>query len=428
MKGISRRRFIELTARLGMAVPLAGLMSGCRSGAGKARVVVIGGGFGGATCARYIRQLDPAIDVTLVERRRRLITCPFSNLVLGGLRNMDDISHGYERLSSQYGIKVIHQEAVDIDPVARRVRLQEGAVLDYDRLVVSPGIDFRWGMIEGYDEAASRIMPHAWEAGEQTTLLRRQLEAMPDGGLVLMSVPEDPFRCPPGPYERASLIAYYLKRHKPRSRIIILDAKERFAKQDLFMEGWKRLYGDMISWVPLTQDGKVVRVNPRDMTIATEFERYRADVINIIPPQFAGAIARRAGLTDKQGWCPVDYGTFESRLHPHIHVIGDACVGDPIPKSGFAANSQGKVCAFAIVALLNDEPVLDPVLANTCYSLLDPDYGISVAGVYRKAGENLVGVEGAGGLSPLSAPASFRAQEAAYTYEWYTSIIKDVLG
>ena len=243
-------------------------------------------------------------------------------------------------------------------------------------------------------------MPHAWKAGEQTVLLRRQLEAMADGGTVVISAPANPFRCPPGPYERASLIAYYLKTAKPRSKLIVLDAKDSFSKQRLFQAAWQQLYPGLIEWVSLSNGGKVTSVDPASRTLVTDFASYKADVANVIPPQRAGHIAEVAGVSDATGWCPIDPITFESRLQPGIHVIGDAAIAGAMPKSAFAANAQAKVCAAAVAALLNDEPPSPPKLINTCYSLVAPDYGISIAGVYHPVDGQLVDVQGAGGVSP----------------------------
>jgi sulfide dehydrogenase [flavocytochrome c] flavoprotein subunit len=370
---------------------------------------VIGGGFGGATCAGYLRRLSSDIDVTLVERDTMFMTCPFSNAVLGGLYDMDFITHGYDSLRDDHGVKVVHDSAVDVDANAKKVRLAGGSSLDYDRLVVSPGIDLRWGAIEGYDEAASATMPHAWKAGEQTTILRKQLEAMPDGGVVIIAAPPNPFRCPPGPYERASLIAHYLKKHKPRSKILIYDAKPKFSKQPLFEQGWAALYPGMIEWISESDGGAIDAVDVKAMTVNPTFgDPQKGDVINVIPPQKAGMIAEIAGLADESGWCSVDQRTFESKAHKDIHVIGDASIATPMPKSGFAASSQGYV--------------------NTCYSLVGPDYGISVAAVYRLGDNGIAAVAGAGGVSPKDADAEFRVAESRYALGWYQSITSDIWG
>jgi hypothetical protein len=271
-------------------------------------------------------------------------------------------------------------------------------------------------------------MPHAWNAGPQTELLRRQLEAMEDGGTVVISAPADPYRCPPGPYERASLIAHYLKAEKPNSKILILDAKDAFSKRPLFEEAWQTLYPGMIEWVPLSMSGKVVKVDPSSMTVSTDFATHKAAVANIIPPQRAGAIAQAAGVADETGWCPVKPETFESTLVPGIHVLGDASLAGAMPKSGFSANAQGKVVAAAIDAILLGKEPQSPKLINTCYSLAAPDYGFTVAGVYEAEGGELVSIEGSGGVSPTGAPASVRALEADYARNWYHTITHQIWG
>ena len=429
MSKTTRRDFVLSVGALGAATSVLGWPGLGHAKAGGGRVVVIGGGFGGATCAGYLRRLSSDIDVTLVERDTMFMTCPFSNAVLGGLYYMDFITHGYDSLRDDHGVKVVHDSAVDVDANAKKVRLAGGSSLDYDRLVVSPGIDLRWGAIEGYDEAASATMPHAWKAGEQTTILRKQLEAMPDGGVVIIAAPPNPFRCPPGPYERASLIAHYLKKHKPRSKILIYDAKPKFSKQPLFEQGWAALYPGMIEWISESDGGAIDAVDVKAMTVNPTFgDPQKGDVINVIPPQKAGMIAEIAGLADESGWCSVDQRTFESKAHKDIHVIGDASIATPMPKSGFAASSQGKVCATAIVASLSGQEMPDPSYVNTCYSLVGPDYGISVAAVYRLGEDGIAAVAGAGGVSPKDADAEFRVAESRYALGWYQSITSDIWG
>ncbi len=427
MSQITRRNFVLSTGALGAASTLGwpALVSGKAHG----RVVVIGGGFGGASCARYIRRLSKNIEVTLVERDSKFVTCPFSNAVLGGLYDMDFITHEYGSLQDDFGVKVVHDSAVAIDPDKQTVALAGGSSLAYDRLVVSPGISLRWDAIGGYDKAASKVMPHAWKAGEQTVILRKQLEAMPDGGVVIIAPPGNPFRCPPGPYERASMIAHYLKTNKPRSKILIYDAKQKFSKQPLFEQGWEALYPGMIEWISESDGGAIEAVDVKAMTVNPTFgDPQKGDVINLIPPQKAGAIANAAGLTDDSGWCPVDQRTFESRIHANVHVIGDASIATPMPKSGFAASSQGKVCATAIVAALTGQEMPDPSYVNTCYSLVGPDYGISVAAVYQLGENGIAGVEGAGGVSPKDADEAFRRAESRYAVGWYQSITSDIWG
>jgi NADPH-dependent 2,4-dienoyl-CoA reductase/sulfur reductase-like enzyme len=393
----------------------------------KARVVVLGGGFAGTTCARELRRAEPQLAVTLVEVNPTYTACPFSNSVIAGLRDIAAQRFGYEAVRAE-GVAVVQDQARSVDAERRLVSLNGGSTLGYDRLVLAPGIDFRWGALPGYDEAAAGSMPHAWKAGEQTLQLRRQLETMADGGTVVISAPANPFRCPPGPYERASLIAYYLKSKKPRSKLIVLDAKDSFSKQRLFQAAWQQLYPGLLEWVSLSNGGKVTKVDPATRTFVTDFATYKADVANVIPPQRAGGIAEIAGVSDQTGWCPIDPVTFESRLQTGIHVIGDAAIAGAMPKSAFGANAEAKVCAAGIAALLRDETPSSPKLINTCYSLVAPDYGISIAGVYHPLNGQLADVEGAGGLSPAEAPPDFRALEASYAEAWYRTITAETFA
>jgi len=429
MSRITRRNFVLSVGALSTATSALGWPALGQAKATGGRVVVIGGGFGGASCAKYLRRLSTDIEVILVERDSKFMTCPFSNAVLGGLYDIDFIAHDYKAMHNKHGVKVVHDSAVDIDPDAKKVRLAGGSTLPYDRLVVSPGIDLRWDAIEGYDEASSTAMPHAWKAGKQTMMLRKQLEAMPDGGVVIIAPPPNPFRCPPGPYERASLIAHYLTRNKPRSKILIFDAKEKFSKQPLFEQGWQALYPGMIEWISEADGGAIDGVDVKAMNVKPMFgEPQHGDVVNVIPPQKAGAIAEVAGLADDSGWCPIDQRTFESRVQKSIHVIGDAAIANPMPKSGYAASSQGKVCAAAIVASLRGQEMPEPSYVNTCYSLVGPDYGISVAAVYRLGDDGIEVVEGAGGVSPKDVDAYFRSSESRYAVGWYQSITADIWG
>lgn len=427
---VSRRSLLKGAG----AASLLPLLSACGatgiSSGTAGRVIVVGGGFGGATAAKYIKRGNPAIDVTLIEPNKTFYTCPFSNLVLAGERDMDSIGHSYKELQEVYGVRVIHAFAEDVDPVAHTLRLSTGSTLKYDRLVLSPGIDFRWNSIEGYDQQAAELVPHAWKAGPQTLLLRKQLEQMEDGGVYILSAPANPFRCPPGPYERASMIAHYFSQHKPRSKVLILDSKDNFSKQGLFTAAWKEIYGDRIEWVGLSNDGRVTRVDAAKREVTTEFGTvHKASVLNVVPPQKAGVIAERAGVTNESGWVPVNPRTFESEQVKDIYVVGDATVAAPMPKSGFAANAQGKVAAAAIVASLEGTATVDPYWANTCYSLVTPEYGISVAGVYRLNDEQkIVATPGSGGLSPAKAPASTRRNEADYAVGWYNAITQDTWG
>ncbi|HEY7362723.1 MAG TPA: NAD(P)/FAD-dependent oxidoreductase [Methylomirabilota bacterium] len=411
-----------------MAAGAAALLPAPRRAQGAAaRVVVVGGGFAGASCARALRQADPRLAVTLVEANPTFTACPFSNAVIGGLRDLGAQQFTYERVAAA-GVTLVPGTATAVDAQARTVTLADGSRLAWDRLVLAPGIDIRWGALPGYDEAAAARMPHAWRAGEQTLLLRRQLEAMPDGGLVVIAAPANPFRCPPGPYERASLIAHYLKTKKPRSKLIILDAKDAFSKQRLFQAAWTELYPGLLEWVPLSKGGNVTSVDAATRTLVTDFGRHTAAVANVIPPQKAGRIAEAAGVADRTGWCPIDPVTFESKLQTHIHVIGDAAIAGAMPKSAFAANSQAKTCAAAVARLLTGGVPSASKLINTCYSLVAPDYGISIAGVYQPVSGQLAEVPGAGGVSPANAPRATRAAEAVLAEAWFRTITAEVFG
>jgi len=391
------------------------------------RIVVIGGGFAGATAAHFLRRAASPPDVVLIEPNPIFTACPFSNEVIAGLRDIAAQRFGYQAVAAR-GVRVVQQAATAVDAANRGVTLTDGSVLHYDRLVLSPGIDIAWGALPGYDEATAQRMPHAWKAGEQTLLLRQQLEAMPDGGVVVLSAPANPYRCPPGPYERASLIAYYLKTHKPRSKLILLDAKDVFSKQKLFQAAWTKLYPALLEWVSLSDGGNVTRVDPATNSFETDFGTHKADVGNVIPPQRAGRIAALAGVADRTGWCPIDPVTFESKLQPGIHVIGDAAIAGAMPKAAFAANAQAKVCADAILQLLVGATPVDPRLINTCYSLAAPGYGFSVAGVYRPMNGQLTDIAGAGGTSPLDAPDAQRTVEAEYADSWFKTITHETFG
>lgn len=392
------------------------------------RVVVVGGGFGGATAAKYLKRGDSKLQVTLVEPAKRFYTCPFTNLHFAGLRTFEQQGHGYDELRS-LGVQVVHELAKDVDNKKKTVTLAGGRTLQYDKLVLSPGIDIRWGALTGYDEAASQLAPHAWQAGPQTTILKKQLDAMADGGLFILSAPANPFRCPPGPYERISMVAHLLKTKKPKSKILVLDAKENFSKQPLFQDGWKKFYGDLIEWVPLSKDGKVVRVDAKGLEVETEFgNKHKAAVLNVVPPQKAGFIADRAGVTNESGWVPIKPQTFESAQVADIYVVGDATSAAPMPKSGFSANAQAKVAAAAILASFAGRPAPEPAWLNTCYSLVAPGYGISVANVYGLQDGKLTELKGTGGVSPREASDEFRKLEAEYGVGWYNAIAQDTWG
>jgi sulfide dehydrogenase [flavocytochrome c] flavoprotein chain len=392
-------------------------------------VIVIGAGFGGATAARYLKLLDPAVEVTLVEREASIVTCPFSNAVLGGYETLQGVTRSLDGLKAA-GVKVVRGEANAIDTQARSVRLADGSRLTYDRLVVSPGIDLNFAGVQGYSEAASAQMPHAWKAGPQTMLLRRQLEAMPDGGSFIVAPPANPFRCPPGPYERISLVASYFKARKPKSKILVFDAKDNFSKQGLFQAAWESEFPGMIAWVAGKDGGKVESVDPATMTVKCGFGSQKGDVVNVIPPQRAGAIAQAAGLTADNGWCPVDPMTFASTKAANVHVVGDASIAGAMPKSGSSANAQAKAAAAAILASLAGKQAAPPALMNICYSLVTPDYGISVTDVYQiSKDKGIVPTPNAGGLS-VRTPTDMgeRKLEAAYARGWYKNISADTWG
>lgn len=429
---INRRSFIRSAG----AVTAAGAigMPSLALGASK-KVVVIGGGSGGATAAKYLKRVDPSIEVTLVEPNKTYYTCYLSNVyVIGDGKGIDSIGHGYAGLA-KHGVKVVHDYVTGMDTKAKKITTKGGATLDYDRCIVSPGIDFKWEKTPGYDEASSHTIAHAWKAGPQTALLRKQLEAMPDGGTFLMAPPPNPFRCPPGPYERASQVARYFKKHKPKSKIVILDPKPKFSKFGLFKQAWADLYGfgtddSMIDWrgTPKgSDDNTLLKVDVAGKTIETGFGSEKGDVLNIIPAQKAGKIAFAAGLT-KGDWCPVNLRTFESTLQKDVYVIGDASMAKGMPKSGYAASSEAKVAVAAVVASLNGKDAPVPAYVNTCYSIAGPGYGFSVAAVYRLKADGSKIQKVSGGLTAQDASAAVRASEETYAHSWYKNITNDIFG
>jgi sulfide dehydrogenase [flavocytochrome c] flavoprotein subunit len=423
----SRRKFVQglgvITATGLMGVPSLVL------GATK-KVVVVGGGTAGATAARYLRMADPGIEVTVIEPNKNYFTCYLSNEVLSGARDMDSIKFGYAGLQKD-GIKVVHDYVTGIDAKGKKVSTKGGQSFAFDRCIVAPGIDFKWDTIEGYDEKTADKIPHAWKAGPQTESLRKQLLGMKDGGSVIIAPPPNPFRCPPGPPERVSQIASYLKREKPKSKIILLDPKKKFSKYGLFIQGWEKFYGfgtdnSMIDFVK--EDG-VVKVDAGSMTVTTASgNKVKGDVINVIPAQKSGKVGEAAGLTNGKGWCPIDLGTFESTIHKNIHVIGDASVAKGMPKSGYAANSQAKVCAAAVAAMLNGKEPGTPSYVNTCYSIIAKDWGISVAAVYRLAEDRSKITKVSGGLTPMDASAESHKREVLNAYSWFNNITADAFG
>ena len=427
---LSRRGFGALLAASAATLAAPSYLRAQNAG----RLVIIGGGFGGASAARFAALNYPDVSVTLIEPQSSFVTCPYGNLILGGKRQLADITHSYDGLRA-HGVAVIHDRASGIDAAGHSVTLAGGQVLDYDKLILSPGIGLRWGAIEGYDREAAEVFPHAWIGGDgsQITNLRAQLEAMPEGGVFAISIPENPFRCPPGPYERISMVAHHLKQHNPSAKILAFDAKEGFSKQGLFQQGWAELYGDMIEWIPASADGRILRVDPVNKLFISEFgEEHRVDVGNVIPPQYAASIARDSGLANDAGWVPVDPLTFEARAARDLHVIGDANIGGPMPKSGYIANSSAKTAVAAALAdLTGRDAWADPIYFNTCYSHVGQDYGISVVAAFRPDGDGFAAIPDSGGLSPagpLSEQGRNRRLEARYADAWYDSITRDMFA
>lgn len=425
---MNRRQFVR-TASITALLPLAGVsLTACaEKRTGPARVAVIGGGFGGATVATYLKKYNPAMEVTLIEAKTSYMTCPGSNWYLAGLRDEASVTHNYDGLKKR-GINVVHDTVSAVDTDARSIKLASGGSLAYDKVVVSPGIDFKWGAIEGITKENAEKTPHAWQAGAQTNLLKSQIEGMRQGGTFVMVAPPNPFRCPPGPYERVSMVAHYFKQHNPTAKILILDQKDAFSKQGLFVQGWNELYGDMIEWVAAKDGGKVSKVDANAMVVHADYGDVKADVINAIPAQKAAPLAFAMGLTNDSGFCPVDMKTFESTIKKDVYVIGDACIAGTMPKSGHSASSQGKICAAAVVNALAGKSTPEASHVNTCYSLVSDKYGISVAGVYNLQDGKIAEIKGSGGVSPMDADANFRQMEANYALGWYASITHDVWG
>ena len=413
---------------LGTSAAAAGTLAAPQvlaDGHAKPRVVVVGGGAGGATAARYIaRDSKGEISVTLIEPTRMYYTCFFSNLYLGGFKEIGDIGHSYGALAAG-GVNVVHDWAVGVDRDARTVALAGGATVPYDKLILSPGIDFVEGAVEGWDLSAQNAMPHAYKAGSQSELLKAQLMAMPEGGTFVMVAPPNPFRCPPGPYERVSMVAHLLKTNNPTAKIIVADPKPKFSKMALFQEGWADHYPGMIDWIGEDFGGGNVSVDPGAMTVTIDGEETKADVCNVIPAMKAGRIAGLAGVTEGN-WAPVNAADMSSRADPDIHVLGDSSQQGDMPKSGFSANSQAKVCANAVRGALTGSKVFPARFSNTCWSLIAPNDGVKVGATYEATPEKIAKIDGF-----ISATGESAAQRKA-TYEesegWYTGITTDMLG
>ncbi len=422
---LDRRDFLKL----GAAGIVLGVFPGCATTGSEIvekkgqRVVIVGGGFGGATAAKYIRMWsNNQIEVVLIERNATFISCPMSNTVLGGSRTINDLTRSYDTLKSKYGVKLVHGEVTAVDPQKQTVTLADG-YLSYDRLIIAPGVDFAFDKIEGHSaEVAGQSIPHAWKAGAQTVMLRKQLESMRDGGVFAISIPKMPYRCPPGPYERACQVAFYLKNNKPKSKVLILDANpDIVSKKGLFTAAWKELYPNMVEY---RANAMVMKVDPAGRIAKTEFEDVKADVLNIIPPMKAGAVADMAGVVNvDKSWCAVDFRSYESSAQKNIHVIGDA-VSAALPKSGHMATSHAKICAAAIIELMQGQaPDPDPAISNTCYSMVSDSEAVHVAHVYRFNAEKraMVAADG-GGVS-----AQRSAIEATLAGYWLRTVLDDVL-
>ena len=419
---LTRRGFIGNSAAAAALLSAPSLHAG---GHAKPRVLVVGGGAGGATAARYIaKDSKGAIDVTLVEPTRTYYTCFFSNLYLGGVKEFDDIGHTYGKLAAS-GINVVHDWAIGVDRDKKMVSLAGGSALPYDKLILSPGIDFVEGAVEGWDLSSQNAMPHAYKAGSQSELLKAQIMAMPQGGTYAMVAPPNPYRCPPGPYERVSMVAHYLSKHNPTAKIIVADPKPKFSKMALFQEGWNAHYAGMIDWIGSEFGGANVAVDPSAMTISIDGESINVDACNVIPAMKAGRIAAVAGVTDGN-WAPVNAADMSSKVDADVYVLGDASQQGDMPKSGFSANSQAKVCANAVRGALTGSKIFPAKFANTCWSLINADDGVKVGATYKATDEKIAKVDGF--ISKTGETADIRKQTYLESEDWYTGITSDMFG
>jgi sulfide dehydrogenase [flavocytochrome c] flavoprotein subunit len=422
MTDLSRRRFTAL-AGAAIATPL---FAPAVLGQGKPKLVVIGGGPGGGTVARYVnKDQKGAIEVTLIEPQKNFTTCFFSNIHVGGYRSFESITHGYDKVR-QEGVKIVHEGAVSIDRDKKQVVLAGGRV-PYDRLVVAPGIDIKFDSVPGYSEAAAEIMPHAWKPGGQTALLVRKLNALQDGATIVMIAPPNPYRCPPGPYERVSMFAHVLKQkgHK-KSRIIVLDPKANFSKQALFLEGWEKHYPGMIEWQDPKVHGGIKGVDAQTGEVKTDLANYKADLANVIPAQMAGKIARDAALADQTGFCPIDPENMKSKMDANIFVVGDACIPGDMPKSAFSANSQAKVAAMIVAGELANARIFPARYSNTCWSLIETDDDVKVGGTYEPGDGKLKAVTTF--VSQKGESAELRKANYKESVDWYNGIVSDIFG
>jgi len=421
---LTRRDFNKLTAVGAASVALATPFLARASG--KPKVVVIGGGAGGGTAARYIaKDSQGAIDVTLIEPSKMYYTCFFSNLYLGGFRDYESIGHGYGTMANAHGVNVIHDWASAVDLAKKHVSLASGAKVAYDKLVVAPGIDLKYDSVPGYSPDVATRIPHAWKSGTQVQVLKHQVENMKEGGTFVMVPPPNPFRCPPGPYERISMIAHVLKDKNPTAKIIVLDPKEKFSKQALFTEGWERHYTGMIEWLPQSIHGGIAQVDAEQGVIETDIDTFKFDAASIVPAQKAGRIAEIAGLTDGD-WCPVDPANMQSRADPNVYVLGDASVASAMPKSGFAANSQAKAAAMTIRAELTDARAFPARYANTCWSLIAPNDGVKVGAVYTAGDAKIEPTSKF--ISQTGESVDLRKRTYEESVGWYDGITSDIFG
>jgi NADPH-dependent 2,4-dienoyl-CoA reductase/sulfur reductase-like enzyme len=423
---LTRRQFTASLGALAGAASLSGLAAPAYAQA-KPRLVVIGGGPGGATVARYVaKDSAGAIDVTMVEPLSQFVTCFHSNLYLGDFRSYGSITHGYDKVVAT-GVKHVRQMATAIDREKRQVRLADGTTLDYDRLVVSPGIDIRYDSVPGYSQEAESVMPHAWKPGAQTQLLKQRLDALQDGATIVMICPPAPYRCPPGPYERISVMAHVLKRKgHTRSKIIALDPKERFSKMALFQEGWTKHYPGMVEWMDPKMHGGIKGVDAKAGTVQTDLETIKADLVNVIPAQRAGKIAVDAGLTNQTGYCPISPDTMKSANDPNIYVLGDASIAGAMPKSAFSANSQAKVVALMVRGELAGTRTFPARYANTCWSIIQTDDTVKIGGRYEAKDGQIAEIEGF--VSKVGEDAATRKQTSDENMGWYSGIIADIFG
>ena len=421
MSKYSRRSFVGFLATSTAALSMPSIALGAIP-----RVVVIGGGAGGATAARYIaKDSKGAVHVTLVEASKRYYTCFFSNLYLGGFRNYGSIGHNYYGLAVNHGVNLVHEWAVSVDGTAKKVNLGSGASISYDKLIISPGIDLKYDSINGYSAEAQSRMPHAWKSGTQVQLLKSQVRNMKQGGTFVMVPPPNPYRCPPGPYERVSMIAHQFKKTNPTAKIVILDPKKKFSKQGLFMEGWQKHYPGMIEWINSETHGGIKNINAAKMEFETDLDTFKADAACVVPAQRAGGIAMAAGV-NKGDWCPIVPGTMQSQADENIYVLGDASVAKSMPKSGFSANSQAKVAANHVRGNLTGSKVFPARYSNTCWSLVATNDGIKVGASYKAGAEKIDKTSGF--ISKTGEDSNLRKATYEESLGWYSGITTDMFS